>query len=169
MQSSTESERVTTMKRTSWRVAGILAAGLIVLAATRTSSAQTATETWQVEIDIYSGRPNPVLTLTANELADVKNRLAAAAPVPAADANAASIRPSRLGYRGLIIRGKSGDGKTTTADIELFAGRILRRAPSARAVLDDRSVGLERMLVGLANAKQMIPAGMMKEIQKVMP
>jgi hypothetical protein len=157
------------MKRTLWRTAGILAAGLIALTTTGTSIAQAPEETWQVEIDIFSGLPNPVFTLTSREVGDIKARLATAKTVSGLDASAASIRPSRLGYRGVVIRGKSADGQKTTADIELYARRILRRAPAARAMLDDAGTGIERMLVDLAMSKKLIPPTAMQDIQKILP
>ncbi len=51
--------------------------------------------TMQVEIDLFSGRPNPVWDLTAAEVPALRARLEA---LPAA---APATLPDRLGYRGL--------------------------------------------------------------------
>jgi hypothetical protein len=133
------------------------------------AGAQSPGETWQVEVDVFSGRPNPVFTLSASEITDVKGRLATARSVAGADANVKTIRPSILGYRGLKVIGKSSDGKQVTGDIELYRGKSLRRMPSPAAVLDDSAVGLERMLLSLGVAKKAVSPEVMQEIQKALP
>jgi hypothetical protein len=133
------------------------------------AGAQTSGETWQVEIDIFSGRPNPVFTLSASEVADVKGRLATAKSAAGASANVKTIRPSILGYRGLLILGKSSDGKQVTGDIEVYKGKLLRRTPSPAAVLDDSAAGVERQLLSLAVAKNAVSPQLMQEIQKALP
>lgn len=51
--------------------------------------------TMQVEIDLFSGRPNPVWELTAAEVPALRARL------EALPAGAPAALPDRLGYRGL--------------------------------------------------------------------
>lgn len=51
--------------------------------------------TMQVEIDLFSGRPNPVWDLTAAEVPALRARL------EALPAGAPAALPNRLGYRGL--------------------------------------------------------------------
>jgi hypothetical protein len=131
--------------------------------------AQTVPENWQIEVDVFSGLPNPVFTLTGAELAQVKNRLSSAPTIAGASSAMASIRPAILGYRGIIVRGRSADQTQVTADAEIFHGRILRRGPSARALLDDRASGLEPLLVSLAAARQLIPAPVMSNIRQTVP
>jgi hypothetical protein len=50
-----------------------------------------------VEVDVFSGRPNPTWTLSTTERADLRERLA---DLPAADPAAFS---SNLGYRGFLV------------------------------------------------------------------
>lgn len=157
------------MNITSLKMLFGIATLLCTVAVLGKADAQTATETWQVEVDIYSGRPNPVFTLTSTELADLKSRLGSAKSVAGASPNVKTVRPSILGYRGLIVTGKSGDGTQTTGDVEVYKGKILRRAPGPAAVLDDSTTGLERQLLALGMAKNAISTGAMTEIQKSLP
>jgi hypothetical protein len=157
------------MNITSLKMLFGIATLLFTVAVLGKADAQTAAETWQVEVDINSGQPNPVFTLTSAELADVKSRLGSAKSVAGASPNIKTIRPSILGYRGLTVTGKSGDGTQTTGDVEVYKGKILRRAPGPAAVLDDSTVGLERQLLALGMAKKAISNGAMQEIQKSLP
>jgi hypothetical protein len=145
--------------------------GSLVLAAVMAAfgrvEAQSAQEVWQVEIDIYSGVRNPIIALTAAELTQVKDRLGRGRAL--ADANVpTTVRPSRLGYRGMIVRGKAADQKRVTAYSEVFNHRILQKAPAARALFDD-SAGLESYLVWLAESRKLLPAADLAEIRKVVP
>lgn len=137
--------------------------------------AQTAGgETWEVEVDIYSGRPNPVFTLTAGEMTSVNNLIAAAPAAARASTDGKSIRPRVLGYRGLIIRSRSADGRLTAMNVEISRGRILRRASAvaaaapgadaSTALLDDSGRAVERFLVSLGSAKKVITADILQRM-----
>ena len=64
-----------------------------------------------LELDMYSGRPNPVWQLTAAEVSELEARFA--------DLRASSAStPEHLGYRGFILRARSGQ------DIRVYAGSI---------------------------------------------
>jgi len=157
------------MNITSLKIFFGVATLLVTVAVLGKADAQTTAETWQVEVDINSGLPNPVFTLTSAELADLKSRLGSAKSVAGASPNVKTIRPSILGYRGLTVTGKSADGTQTTGDVEVYKGKILRRAPGPAAVLDDSATGLERQLLALGMAKKVISPGAMTEIQKSLP
>jgi hypothetical protein len=83
----------------------------------------------QVEIDIYSGRPNPVLRLTQAQAAEFMARLGRLAEAPEQGAS------QDLGYRGLIV---SADGLDGVSRVELRAGvaRVERTDGSSRSYLD---------------------------------
>jgi hypothetical protein len=155
----------TILRRTSLIVLTLAA----VVAVFSTAGAQTAPETWQIEVDVFSGRPNPKFTVTGADLAQVKDRMGRAKMMAAMSAGAASIRPSILGYRGIIIHGTTADQKQVLADAEVFAARILRRGPGAPALLDDTATGLESLLISLGVNNKAIPPEALPVIRQVVP
>ena len=112
-------------------------------------------EVWKVEIDMYSGRPNPTFTLTAAEVTELKARMGKAPAMAAAAMPDKSIRPSKLGYRGIIVSGKAGT--QVLEDTEVSKGKIFRKA-GTKALMDDSAAGLERYLAGLAVSKGAVSA-----------
>ena len=64
-----------------------------------------------VELDMFSGRPNPVWQLTAEEIAQLEARLSDLREAP-------GMTSDRLGYRGFVIRSRSGP------DIRVYSGSI---------------------------------------------
>ena len=72
----------------------------------------------RVELDIFSGRPNPTWTLSAGETAELKRRLADLPP------SAKAPQPPPLGYRGFVMTrtgGVEGDLDLPQA-VRVFAG-----------------------------------------------
>jgi hypothetical protein len=55
----------------------------------------------EVELDVFSGRPNPKWTLSGQRVRDLEERLEGLEPVQADE-------PHGLGYRGFVIRSTSG-------------------------------------------------------------
>ena len=138
----------------------------------RSADAQNTPEQWDVEIDVFSGRPNPTMRLTADELAEAKVRLADATQGPATSPAMTTIRPSLLGYRGLVIRRTSGAQSSAPADsvqrvqssggialgpIEVYRGKALNRDTGTPQVLDVTTTGLERYLITKAIDKHALP------------
>jgi prephenate dehydrogenase len=88
----------------------------------------------QVELDAFSGRPNPRWELTGSEAAEFTKRLH-------------DLKPSRnraeafegLGYRGFIVR-------TDGEEIRVYRGIAIRKRGSNVEVLDDSHRTLERWL-----------------------
>jgi TolA-binding protein len=73
-----------------------------------------------VEVDLYSGKPNPVRRLTAEEVREVERRLQA---LPTADSTAT---PPQLGYRGCVIRNwPAAEGKGEKVTLRVFGGTIV--------------------------------------------
>ncbi len=69
----------------------------------------------EVELDIFSGRPNPRWRLTATESAELMALLAELPEAPGA-------RPPDLGYRGFVIHG--GAGGTPGTPLRVFGGSV---------------------------------------------
>ena len=95
----------------------------------------------RIELDIFSGRPNPEWTLTAAEAGELR-ALAAKLPLAAA----APPRFDGLGYRGIVARDPADPGWSLvayrdTVRIDVAAGSEVRADPG-------RSV--ERWLLGTA-------------------
>jgi hypothetical protein len=102
-----------------------------------------------VELDVFSGRPNPRWTLSAADASALRTRLAALS-------GPASQPPDvGLGYRGLIV---AIDGRT----LRVFAGSIQGTAP--RLSLADANRALERWLLSLG--KGAVDAGLLAEIER---
>jgi hypothetical protein len=88
----------------------------------------------RIEIDIFSGRPNPIIELTGKESRDMLSLIARTRPLEKGEP---SIPPGpTLGYRGLIVEqvGRVLSGvprKFRFADGTILDARGLRVAPDA--------------------------------------
>ena len=58
-----------------------------------------------VELDAFSGRPNPRWQLSESEAAELARLIADLQPAP----GTSSLRPPGLGYRGFRLQGSSGE------------------------------------------------------------
>jgi hypothetical protein len=131
---------------------------LVLVAAThRGAQAKGTAESWQVEVDVFSSRPNPVFTVTGADLLRAKSLLRSA-PVQDANTRLTTIWPNRLGYQGLKVRGG--------IEAELCGGRILRKGLVARALIDDRTTQLETFLISVGVAKGAISAQLEQLIRR---
>ena len=146
--------------------AGILPLALVfILAAldssTHVAEAQSVTVKRQVEIDIFSGRPNPVFTLNDSEAKLVQRWLAptvdALAKVDSASPlkTPQSVLPSKLGYRGIVIWEYAADGRVLSRT-EIAGKSVLARPTGQLARLTTSSDDVEQKLVDLALAKATI-------------
>lgn len=111
----------------------------------------------RIEIDIFSGRPNPVIELTGKESRDVLAQMARLRPLEKGEP---TLPPGpTLGYRGLIVEQMGRPAARLPrafrfADGTVGAGRVLRVAPDS--TLEDlirqpnilRRAGIERALAG---------------------
>ena len=111
----------------------------------------------RIEIDIFSGRPNPVIELTDRESRDALALMARTRPLEKGEPSIPSA--PTLGYRGLIVEqaGRPAAGLPRTfrfAGGTVSGARALRVAPDA--TLEElirepnilRRAGLERQLAG---------------------
>lgn len=111
--------------------------------------------TMQVEIDLFSGRPNPTWDLTAAEVSELKARLdtlPTGSPV---------AMPEVLGYRGLHIAplpGRQGINEPSSAntiiDVQVGGGAINAVRYNGTALhLVDTSQSLECWLLTIAQGR----------------
>ncbi len=80
--------------------------------------------TVRITIDIFSGRPNPVVELAGKEAKDVLERLKPTTPLSGDEAEKAGT--PILGYRGLVVEqtGTSSDSKDLPARFRVSSGRL---------------------------------------------
>lgn len=94
-----------------------------------------------VELDVFSGRPNPEWTLTAAEAAKLEvittSLPVAAAPPPSFEG---------LGYRGIVVRNPADSGWSLVA----FRDTVRIRTQGKSEVRADPEAKVERWLLGTA-------------------
>jgi hypothetical protein len=78
----------------------------------------------RITIDIFSGRPNPVVELAGKEAKDVLERLKPTTPLSGDEAEKAAT--PILGYRGLVVEqaGTTADSKDLPARFRVSSGRL---------------------------------------------
>lgn len=98
----------------------------------------------QIELDAFSGRPNPRWELTETQEAEFLTSLRALRPAQGSHSTA-----DGLGYRGFIVRpnGASVDGYD---DIRLYRGIVLARRGGHTETFSDPERVLERWLLDSA-------------------
>ncbi len=95
----------------------------------------------RVELDIFSGRPNPTWELSQEQERELRERIAR---LPRAQDGSF---PNPLGYRGItaVLSGPGGvDGGGES--IRLFAGSVRHQTPGATIFLNDADRQVERWL-----------------------
>ena len=104
----------------------------------------------RVEVDLFSGRPNPAWTLDADEAREVGALLAALAP-----ADVRAPREDLLGYRGVLVSGVESwmDG---CGDLRVARGAAAADCFGRARTYADPGRALERRLLESARAR--VPA-----------
>jgi hypothetical protein len=132
-----------------------------------TALGQSADEALTVEIDVYSGRPNPKVTLTPAELAGLGRKIRSLCTAPDVATQPKKPYPSVLGYRGLHIARSSKAGTAHSMSLArrtvhfakdnapLVCQDVMQKAAGALYV-DDANGELERLLIELAHNKGVI-------------
>lgn len=95
----------------------------------------------EVELDIFSGMPNPTWTLTDTEADSFTKQLAAASPTAAAELH------GNLGYRGFIVQMTRG---ADTQAIRVQNGTIHISQAAASVYARDEDRKLEQWLLDTA-------------------
>jgi hypothetical protein len=99
----------------------------------------------EVEADLYSGRPNPTWTLSADEAGRLEGLLGRLAPA------AGGGYPDRLGYRGLRLTLARPGAAVATA--EIADGRLHYGDRAGTRVLADPGREVERWLIATSKDK----------------
>ena len=100
-----------------------------------------------VELDTFSGVPNPIWPLSAAQGKELLTRLAALSPGPA------SVYPDRLGYRGLLIHFNLPPyGMPET--VQVFQGAVCYDLGGTRTCQIDGRREVERWLLQTADRSQ---------------
>lgn len=128
-----------------------MACSLLLLAALATCSAQdgagdrsspsaseTVAEMANIELDIFSGRPNPTWELSREQTRELREKLAR---LPKAQAGA---MPDHLGYRGVIVTWPGTGGDET---LRLYGGLAVQESEGGSTSRQDEGRRLERWLV----------------------
>ena len=157
-----------------------LAAFLAMITSAMSSDASKTPNVLQVEVLIFSGRPNPVYTIT--DPAQIDEIIGQANALPSSTEAAtpkASTAPA-LGYRGIVVENLS----STKPDVQAFSvhrGHVqllrkqksqLRQSASAPAaplqaeVRSDSSAALETKLLNLAHSRGVIDDGLLEHINR---
>ncbi len=95
----------------------------------------------RVELDVYSGRPNPRWELTDQQAAELLKRLEAAQPVPGD-----STSFDGLGYRGFVVKAEGG-GMGGFEEIRVFQGKVVGIRKSGTVVFQDPQHSVEAWLL----------------------
>jgi hypothetical protein len=98
----------------------------------------------QIELDAFSGRPNPRWDLSKEDGAEFQKRLHALKK-----SKAGAVVGDGLGYRGFVVRPDGGpvDGYD---EVRLFRGTVVVRRGDQSETLSDPGRGLERWLADSA-------------------
>ena len=130
-------------------VAALLLTGLVVVLVTLVRSRTDGSDhvgpgTVVVEVDLYSGRPNPRFSLKPAEAGELMDRLAA---LPPTDDRPSA--PAPLGYRGLRVEtGQPG----SVSEIQLSRGVVTVRQPDGvEHRLSDPDRDTERWLIDVGS------------------
>ena len=94
----------------------------------------------QVELDAFSGRPNPRWELSSEQSADFAARFRSLKP-----ANAAAAAGEGLGYRGFVVRSLDGYD-----EVRIFRGTVTALRSGKTELLSDPDGALERWLLDSA-------------------
>lgn len=98
----------------------------------------------EVELDVFSGRPNPAWALTSAEAEEFERRLAALPRSPARELS------TGLGYRGLVVRVEDDAG---TRLIRVQSGCVEIAAAGSTVYAIDEGRALERWLIGTGRTR----------------
>ena len=140
---------------------GIAKKGLLLLSVLLLVGCTTS----KVELDIFSGVPNPTWTLSAPEASDLYSRISRLAPT-----EAMGNRPENLGYRGFIVQITTASSATVQT-IRAYHG-IIEVVDSARTAYHlDPQRQIELWLLATAKPPLVddLTAEIVKEIMQDMP
>jgi len=98
----------------------------------------------KVELDVFSGRPNPTWTLAPALASDLQDRITRLAP-----STRVGPSPQNLGYRGFIVQSESGSS-SPVATVRAFHGLVTVTTASGTACYVDPERRIELWLLSTA-------------------
>jgi hypothetical protein len=116
----------------------------------------------ELVIDVFSGLPNPTLTLAESAVTHVQSKLDEASPAPAQDP--VTVFPARLGYRSVVILHWPAS-QTTDSVLRIRGQDILETRGTEQHWFRAPDVSLEPYLVDLAHQKGAINAELYDQIR----
>lgn len=129
----------------------MLVFGCILNAETRTVK-KPATDTLYVEVLLYSGRPNPVFTIT--DPVEIKTILSAAKAAPKQAVAKTTAKKAALGYKGIAVEFLAAGSDEATAftvkddEITLSVSSPTAAKATTPDVRSDSGRALQRRLLG---------------------
>jgi hypothetical protein len=129
----------------------------LALAACASGSARAAEGDGGIKVTVllYSGRPNPSFTLTAEQAERVRQLVAAGQPDP--EFRGGSVLPSILGYNGLLVEG-------LPEPLAVYGGRVEIQDREGKRVVSDGGA-LESFLLEAAAQNKTLDAEQLRFIQ----
>lgn len=101
----------------------------------------------EIELDVFSGRPNPQWQLTRVQAREFMRRLKCLAPRQISGPHAEG-----LGYRGLIVR-PNGGPVNGFAEVRLYHGTVIAKGAATVESFNDGQRALELHLLQTARGK----------------
>jgi hypothetical protein len=105
--------------------------GQVILTSVASARREQRSAPLQIEIDVYSGRPNPSFEVSGPDAAELAKLLR---DLPRART---AVPVLGLGYRGFVITSETGLAPGLTPQIRVFAGLIIAETGSAPQLYDD--------------------------------
>lgn len=118
----------------------ILGIGLLLQASAASRCSGAAPEPAEVELDIFSGRPNPTWKLSGEETSQLLSLLG---NLPSTDARR---QEPGLGYRGFVVSFRESTAR-------IYGGTVERSAGESSEFFADKNRALERWLLKASGSR----------------
>jgi hypothetical protein len=124
----------------------------------RPDRSQGQTVALQIELDAFSGQPNPLWTLTDEQAANFIARFKVLQPIQVTQSSA-----NGLGYRGFIVR-QVGGSLNGYDEMRIFRGTVVVRRSGDITAFSDKDAILERQLI--ESARSHVPEAVLQFIER---
>lgn len=111
----------------------------------------------EVELDAFSGRPNPRWELTPAQATEFLDRIRKLRPI-----HDHPMQGEGLGYRGFVVR-PEGEPVGGFDQLKVYHGTVLMRFGGRAEVFDDSDRGLERWM--LDTGRGQVPESVLTYVQ----
>lgn len=123
----------------------IMSVGFLLQCAMAPRSSEAASGTAEVELDIFSGRPNPAWTLSGEETRELLGMLE---NLPSTNTRSPE---AGLGYRGFVVSFQDQRRRVTT--VRIHGGTVERSVGESSEFFADKDRKLERWLLDTGQSK----------------